>query len=404
MSSKRTRLAWLLIIACAATARAEAAGRLEYQDGVPVVYLSGTPYEIGRQHGELLKDDVRASVTEVLGFFRSYLKVPLIRIWAVNWWLDNAWRAGSKYMAAGDLEELRGLSDGSGVPLRELYRLHAIPDRTYSCSMLAAWGHATSDGRLIHTRNLDWTIEAGIQRYAAVFVVHPAGRHAYVNIAWAGFTGVLTGINDQQLSVGQVGAETVEATFHGEPMVFLLKRVLQDATNTDEAADIVTRARRTVGVNYIFADAKAKRAIVVETNARHVRVFQADDPIEHGVSYAHPAVDAVFRADAAMDPVIRDRQLASHGDPARPGLEDPSGSSAYDIRYLGQAAGMQAHYGVLDAESAKDIARKVAPRSNVQSVVFAWPEAWVANAVGLMPAAQTTYHRLDLKRLLATHR
>jgi hypothetical protein len=32
--------------------------------------------------------------------------------------------------------------------------------------------------------------------------------------------------------------------------------------------------------------------------------------------------------------------------------------------------------------------------------VFAWPEAWVANAQGRTPAARTTYHRINLAELL----
>ena len=43
----------------------------------------------------------------------------------------------------------------------------------------------------------------------------------------------------------------------------------------------------------------------------------------------------------------------------------------------------------------------VAPDSNVQSVVFAWPDVWVANAQGLTPAARTTYHRFNLEQLFA---
>jgi len=45
------------------------------------------------------------------------------------------------------------------------------------------------------------------------------------------------------------------------------------------------------------------------------------------------------------------------------------------------------------------IAQAVAPESNVQSVVFAWPQMWVANAVGLTRAAHSTYHELDAREL-----
>lgn len=371
----------------------------EFPDGLRVVHISGTPYELGRQHGEALREEVRASVRRVLGYFRGYVKIPLVGSWLADWWLDAPWKAAQPFLSADRLEELRGLSDGSGVPLRELYRLHAIPDRTYSCSNFAAWGRATAGGRLIHMRNLDWSMAAGIQEHAVVFVVRPKGKHAFINVAWAGFIGVLTGVNDATISVGQVGAKTVDADFHGEPMVFLMRRVLEDAGTLDAAAKMVVEAPRTIGANYVFADANTRRAIVLETTHRRAKLFEADDASEHAVSYARPMADCVFRADAAVDPLIRERQLASHGNPARPGLEDPSGSSAYDVRYLGQAAGLGAYYGSLDPVTAQRIARAVAPDSNVQSVVFAWPELWVANAHGTTPAAQQPYHRLNAKQL-----
>jgi len=400
----RAAPAWItitgLLLACLpALAEATQTAEVREIDGLRVVVLSGSPYELGWQHGTALREDVRASVSRVLGYFRQYLKVPLVRTWLVNWWLESAWRQANPFLTPEIREELRGLSDASGVPLRELKRLHAIPDRTYSCSSFAAWGRATSGGRLIHVRNLDWNIQAGIQQYATVFVVRPAGKHAFLNVGWAGFIGVLSGVNDAQVSVGQIGAETTDATFRGEPMAFVMRRVLETADDVDEAAVLVQTARRTIGANYVFADAKAKRAVVVESTHRHAAVFSADDPVERRVAYARPLVDVVLRADTAVDPEIRQHQLASGGHPELPGLEPPSGS-AYEVRYLGQAAGVQAHYGQLDAEHAIAIARAVAPSSNVQSVVFAWPDVWVANAEARTPAAQRPYHHLNAAELL----
>ena len=389
----------LLLFTCWLSPAAQAA-HLEQPEGLPVVYLEGSPYEMGRQHGELLRDPVRRSVARLLGYFRQYPHIPFFGPRAVNWWLGSAWRQAEPFIPSDYLEELRGLSDASGVGLKDLRRLHAIPDRTYACSGLAAWGRATRDGRLVHTRNLDWNIRAGIQEGAAVFVVHPTGKHAYVNVGWAGFIGVLTGINDQHVSIGQVGAETDDASYRGLPMPFVMRRVMEEAGSVDDAARLVDQAPRTVGVNYLVADAKVRRALALETTRRHFAVFEADDPKEHAVPYARPIPDAVFRADTAVDPSIRNQQLASGGNPAVPGLEPPTGS-AYAVRYLGQGAGVLARYGAIDARRAIEIAKSVAPPSNVQSVVFAWPELWVANAAGQTRAAETTYHRLDLEALFA---
>ncbi|MBI2884939.1 MAG: hypothetical protein HYY15_02070 [Candidatus Omnitrophica bacterium] len=389
----------MILVTCNLSLVTAEAAHVEYQEELPIVFLEGSPYELGRQHGELLREEVRQCVAQVLSYFRRYLKVPLVNRWAADWWLDRAWAQGWDFLPEAYREELRGLAQGSGVPLRELARLHAIPDRTYSCANVAAWGRATSSGRLVHSRNLDWNIEVGLQQFAAVFVVKPSGRRAFVNAGWAGFIGVLTGINDQAISIGQVGAETDDISARGIPMVFLMRRVLEDASALDQAVEIIRTAPRTVGVNYVIAQAEPPRAVAVETTHRQAVVFQADDPKEAGVSYARPVPDAVLRADTAMDPGIRARQIASGGDPKRPGLEPPSGS-AYEVRYLGQAAGLMAHYGRLDAQGAMQIAQAVAPGSNMQSVVFAWPDMWVANAQGMTRAAQTPYHRLNVEELL----
>ena len=394
------RWGWLCLLPtayCLLLTTGEAA-HIEHHDGLPIVHLEGTSYDLGRQHGELLRTPIQQSVGQILGYFRRYLKVPLIGPLAANWWLDRPWTNALPFIPQEYLEELRGLADGSGVPVKELWRLHAIPDRTYACSSLAVWGRATRGGRLIHTRNLDWNIEVGIQQYAVVFVVRPQGKQAFVNVGWAGFIGVLTGINEQGLSIGQIGAETADASYRGVPMTFLMRKVLEEAGGLEESVRMIHDAPRTVGVNYVIADAKVRRAVAVETTKRFAAVFEANDPMEHAVPYARPIADAVFRADTAVDPTIRNDQIASDGDPTKPGLEPPGGS-AYEVRYLGQAEGIRTHHGRIDAEAAKRIAQDVAPSSNVQSVVFAWLEMWIANAQGRTRAAHTPYRRLNLEAL-----
>jgi hypothetical protein len=128
-------------------------------------------------------------------------------------------------------------------------------------------------------------------------------------------------------------------------------------------------------------------------------VFEANDPLEQQVSYARPLVDVVVRADTAVDPAIREQQLASKGNPTQPGLEPPAGS-AYEVRYLKQVEGIQRLFGRIGVDEAQQIAREIAPDSNVQSVVYAWPEVWIANASGTTPAAHRPYRRLAVDELL----
>lgn len=86
--------------------------------------------------------------------------------------------------------------------------------------------------------------------------------------------------------------------------------------------------------------------------------------------------------------------------PSQSGIEPPKGK-AYDVRYRQHALLIQEMYGHLDPEGMMTIAKAIAPPSNVHSIVFAYPEMWVATARGAVPAAQQPYFRYDLKALFA---
>ena len=218
----------------------------------------------------------------------------------------------------------------------------------------------------------------------------------YVNIGYAGFAGVLSGMNENGISVGQIGATSKDETMEGVPMPFLLKRVLEESSSIEEAIEIFKRSDRTRGYNYVIADAKNKRAVVIETTQNHIAVFSDNDPNEKDIPYSLSLDDAVFRGDPALDPAIRDLQLASKGDPKKPGLEMPAGS-AYEIRYLKHGNLVKDNFGKIDLEIAKDMARQIAPGSNIQSVIYAFPEFYVANASGDKKAAESEYVKFKIE-------
>ena len=88
-ASRPIRLACLTALSilttqCFLLPHAVEAAQIEEVEGLRVVRLSGSPYELGRQHGELLREEVRGAVAQVLGYFRRYLKIPWVGTWAAN--------------------------------------------------------------------------------------------------------------------------------------------------------------------------------------------------------------------------------------------------------------------------------------------------------------------------------
>lgn len=376
-----------------------ASGRLEWAGNLPILHLTGTPYDIGYQHGSLMRPHVRASVENAMAFAKRHTGVPMGGRFLIRRRLAQAWKQMEPHVPERYLEELKGLADGAGLPLKTLHWIHAIPDLTStSCASFAASGSATEDGRLIHIRNLDWAIKSNVQRYSAIFVVHPKGEHrAFVNIGWLGFIGVISGINQDGISVGEIGSETVDQSLKGVPMPFLLRRVLEESVGLEKATDIIKTGPRTVGYNYLFADAKNRTAVAMETTQKNFALFKMNE--EPPAPYGIQVQQAILRSDWALDPHVRDLQIACKGDPDQPGLESPRGASAYEVRYQGQALLLKQFHGRLNPEIAMAIARAIAPGSNMQSIVYAFPELWFAVAEGKRPAAQGVYRSLDLEEL-----
>ncbi len=346
-----------------------------------------------------MRKQVRASVANALVFADRHGGIPFLGKRMARRRLEKAWRQMEPFVPQGYLEEMKGLADGANIPLKSLQEVHALPElMATTCASFAASGQATKDGQLIQIRNLDWAIQSDVQKYAAVFVYHPSGGISFVSVGWLGFIGAVTGINEQGISIGEIGAKTTDASLKGIPMPFLLRQVLEESTHLENAVAIIQTATRTGGYNYLFADATAKKAVALETTHGHCAVFWMNQ--EPKDSFSVPVENAILRSDFALDPQVRDLQLACKGDPSKPGVESPEGSGAYDVRYRGQGLLIRHFYGAIDPEVAMAIARAIAPRTNIQSVVYAFPQMWVANAVDRRPAVMGTFQQIDLEELL----
>lgn len=362
-------------------------------EGLPVLRLKGKPYEIGYQHGALLRAEVRQNYQDIFKFLEKAGAVGK---------LDAAWAQLAPFVPLDYLEEMRGLAEGAGLELNDVHRLHAIPDIfSTECSLGAFYGPATVGGRLYALRNLDWSREFGVHRHGVVLAVSPKGKHGFASMGFAGFVGVLAGMNDAGISVGQVGSSSSEESLQGTSFVLLLRRILEEAGTASAGARIVRKAKRTVGINYMIASAVERQALALETTSKHFAQFKDDDPSEKKCPYAVPIKGAVFRSDTAFDPQVRHLQTASNGDPKLAVAPDPHGSDPYDIRYLEQAKMAKEKYGKIDLGVMFAMAKRIAPRSNILSTVFAYPDFYVSFAQGDLPAADGPFHRFNLNELLA---
>ncbi len=348
----------------------EGKGWLERIDGLLVLHVRGTSYEMGFQHGKLLGERVRALVKTMV-YEEGGRKIALPGTGldtTVKDLVHALFDAQRPYYRPRFLEELKGLADGAGMSEEDICIANHIPE-LFHCSGFALMGAATVDGEVLHGRVLDYGTDQKLQEHAVVIIAAPDGRNAFANVSFAGFIGSVTGCNAKGIAIGEMGGGG-QLFWAGEPMSFLVRRVLEETATLQDAVDVFRRGPRTCEYYYVISDGNARRAAGLATTWQDFTTI--------GPGELHPRLP---------DP-IKDCVLMSA-----------------DKRYRELAARVKAGFGSFDAPKAiRLMDAPVAMKSNLHDALMKpkTGELWVAYAApGGSSAWDQKYVHLNLHELLA---
>jgi hypothetical protein len=360
----------LLLLSTAALAETVARcgkGWLELVDGYPVLHLKGTPYEMGYQHGALLKESVCENLHNVLDSKRvQAVEVSGIEV-KPRWIIDTLTVVQAPYVPDWYRQELAGVAAGAELKVSDVAAANFLPE-LFHCSGFAVMNSATTDGKLYHGRILDYSCDWHLQDHAVLIIGEPDGGIPFANVTFAGFIGSVTGMNAQHVSIGEMGGGGI-GHWSGTPMAVLVREVLQHAGDLDQALAVFREAKRTCEYYYVIADGKTNRALGVAAG------WDKFETIEPG--QAHPL----------LPKPVTDCVLLSAGS-----------------RYDELARRAADRHGQFDANSVRRLLQcPIAGRSNLHNALFepASTKMWIANASSDgKPAADQPYHEFQLSELL----
>ncbi len=252
-----------------------------------VLHTSGSHFDMGYQQGYLLRDQVVQNVQAGLVYLQNprYVKVPASQIAdAVNHLIAQT---PQKY-----IDEVNGMiagvaaAGGPQLSFQDVMTIQMTADLTQvvACTQFAAKGAATSNGHVIHGRNLDWeTVPGFAHERAMLMVAQGSGEQATCSASWAGFVGTITGINGKGISVGTNTCFSTDSTFDGVPLSFLLRDSLESSTTLDEYTNFLNTHPRTVGTNLVVSsgqEAGGGRVAAVEVTPTRNEIYYDNDPRE----------------------------------------------------------------------------------------------------------------------------
>ncbi len=335
---------------------------------LPVVVVRGTPYEMGRQLGELTAEPIRAFVPAAVAGILAELKIP-------EETAREVWARTAAYADDRVEQELAGLADGCGLPLGLLQAMHAVPLlMPYSCSSIAAWGAATEDGHLYQTRNLDWSLDVKAHEVPVIVIYVPNQGIPHVVPSFAGMIGAHTGMNLAGIVLSEMGdASRKEMPYavHAPHFTLLFREMLYDADSLSRALSIFQSRPMTKRYHYVFGDGRSER--------RAVKLL------------AH-----------APEPPERRLQIWSDNDPKDEFAPNVLRCVVYNDEGRGAFPTLKREHGKLNGEKLVQLANQIPIKGgNVVNVVYDATalRLWVSYARGNQEAYQRPYTFIDLLKL-----
>jgi len=247
------------------------------EDGkIRVLYTKGSAYERGYQHGYLLRKEIQDNMGYLWQRAMQKFKSPEL--------FAEAFERMRPFIPEEFMHEMHGLAHGSRLPLSIVHNIHVLADigewggkkelgkrlkamlmgdLATTCSNLAATKSATVDGKMYVVRILDWGLHriSKLHKYPLISVSVPDKGIPSANIGWVGYLGAVSGMNAKGITLGEMGYRNPpNETLYGEPMPFLLRRVMTESENLGHVRNIIEKSVGTCSYVFLMSDGKTGEA------------------------------------------------------------------------------------------------------------------------------------------------
>jgi isopenicillin-N N-acyltransferase-like protein len=259
----------------------------------PLIRVSGTHREIGRQIGEACHDQVHRSLQNA----RTLIKEAYDQLF-LDW--EGAKIQARKYIPFAQerypqyVEELMGIALGAGVDFDDLAVLNAMEAVTTDalhltkCTSIAVNDERTADEHVLIAHNEDWLPEDEPD----VFVVHatPNGEPAFLAMTYGG---LLPNVGFNVAGIAQCSDSVYPNDSRiGVPRVFVSRAVLS-ARRPAEAIRHMLVPQRAAGYNHLLAH-ESGELYNVEVSARRFAILYGEDGyVVHTNHYLDPLMQTI---------------------------------------------------------------------------------------------------------------
>lgn len=260
---------------------------LKNKHGLWELYVEGDPYQLGLKTGSLTQELFHKQESAFLSKVEEFVPSKTKQIFLKK---VLAWYNRKMYLNIPEefKSEILGLSKYASNKydyvaknyLRVLY-LHGAHDIGHAlqdlalvgCSSFAAWGDKTENGNLIIGRNFDFYAGDDFAKDKIIAFVEPEEGHKFMSVTWGGMIGVVSGMNDQGLTVTINAGKSKIPLIAKTPISILTREILQYASTINEAISIAKKRQVFVSESILIGSAKDNKAVTIEVSPDNFGVY-----------------------------------------------------------------------------------------------------------------------------------
>jgi isopenicillin-N N-acyltransferase like protein len=259
------------------------------ESGLYELYIEGRPYDRGVINGKLTKDLVRyqeevfTKQIDQLVPSRTYLNVLKYFVGYFNKDLDTFIPEEYQLEIYGVSKAASPEFDYIAQPYQRILNYHAAHDIGHAlqnmslvgCTSFATWGSASVDSSLIIGRNFDFYVGDDFARDKIIAFYKPESGYKFMMVTFGGMTGVLSGMNEQGLTVTINAAKSDVPSAAATPVSLVAREILQYASNIKEAYAIAQKREMFVAESFMIGSANDGKAALIEKSPAGIDLFES---------------------------------------------------------------------------------------------------------------------------------
>jgi hypothetical protein len=231
--------------------------------GVTVVYLKGTPYEIGFAHGKLCKDEI-INVNSIYWDYYDYLKKQ-----SDDKWLPLS-RSLERYIPEEYISEMKGIADGSGIEYDKILFLNTLTTIAMADGCFA-FAFKDNESEITTVRQIDISTNSPYSKKMILYIIKPQQGYGFAAFLIPGMVSGETGMNENGITISENNIHIKQTVWDTIPINHLSRSTLQYSESIYDVERLL-KERKIYPARLLFVSSKKSASIFEFANKEIARI------------------------------------------------------------------------------------------------------------------------------------